>query len=97
MRLARKGQEIQAPEDVFKDPVVLEFVGLPESHRLVESELEDALLTNLQAFLLELGKGFAFLRGSGGSRSTATISTSTWSSTTSSSSATCSWTSRSRS
>jgi hypothetical protein len=40
---------------------VLEFVGLPESHRLVESELEDSLLTNLQAFLLELGKGFAFL------------------------------------
>ena len=40
---------------------MLEFVGLPESHRLVESELEDALLTNLQAFLLELGKGFAFL------------------------------------
>lgn len=61
MRLARKGHEIQSPEDVFKDPVVLEFVGLPESHRLVESELEDALLTNLQAFLLELGKGFAFL------------------------------------
>lgn len=61
MRLATQGQEIQSPEDVFKDPVVLEFVGLPESHRLVESELEDALLTNLQAFLLELGKGFAFL------------------------------------
>ncbi|MDB5348945.1 MAG: hypothetical protein JWN86_192 [Planctomycetota bacterium] len=61
MRLAKKGQEILAPEDTFKDPVVLEFVGLPESHRLVESELEDALLTNLQAFLLELGKGFAFL------------------------------------
>ena len=56
-----EGQEIQGPEDVFKDPVVLEFVGLPESHRLVESELEEALLTNLQAFLLELGKGFAFL------------------------------------
>ena len=40
---------------------MLEFVGLPESPRLVESELEDALLTNLQAFLLELGKGFAFI------------------------------------
>ena len=61
MRLTRKGQEIQIPEDVFKDPVVLEFVGLPESHRLVESELENALITNLQAFLLELGRGFAFL------------------------------------
>jgi predicted nuclease of restriction endonuclease-like (RecB) superfamily len=61
MRLATEGQEIRAPGDVFKDPVVLEFIGLPESHRLVESELEEALLTNLQAFLLELGKGFAFL------------------------------------
>jgi predicted nuclease of restriction endonuclease-like (RecB) superfamily len=61
MRLATKGQEIRAPGDIFKDPVVLEFVGLPESHRLVESELEEALLTNLQTFLLELGKGFAFL------------------------------------
>lgn len=61
MRLARRGQEIQQPADVFKDPVVIEFVGLPESPRLVESELEAALLDNLQAFLLELGKGFAFV------------------------------------
>ena len=61
MRLARKGQEIRRPADVFKDPVVIEFLGLPESPRLVESELEAALLDNLQAFLLELGKGFAFV------------------------------------
>jgi predicted nuclease of restriction endonuclease-like (RecB) superfamily len=61
MRLATKGHEIQKPEDVFKDPVVIEFLGLPESHRLVESNLEEALITNLQLFLLELGKGFAFV------------------------------------
>ena len=61
MRLARKGQEIQRPEDVFKDPVVMEFLGLPESPRLVESKLETALINNLQTFLLELGKGFAFV------------------------------------
>ena len=61
MRLARKGQEIQRPEDVFKDPVVIEFLGLPESPRLVESRLEAALINNLQTFLLELGKGFAFV------------------------------------
>jgi len=61
LRLARRGQEIQGPLDVFKDPTVIEFLGLPESHRLVESKLEEALITNLQAFLLELGKGFAFL------------------------------------
>lgn len=61
MRLAAKGQEIQEPADVFKDPVVVEFLGLPESPRLVESRLEEALIGNLQAFLLELGKGFAFV------------------------------------
>lgn len=61
MRLTTRGLEAQRPEDVIKDPLVLEFVGLPESPRLVESDLEQALLTNLQAFLLELGRGFAFL------------------------------------
>ena len=60
-RLATKGQEIQRPVDVFKDPVVMEFLGLPASPRLVESDLEQALINNLQAFLLELGKGFAFV------------------------------------
>jgi predicted nuclease of restriction endonuclease-like (RecB) superfamily len=61
LRLAKKGQEIQRPVDVFKDPVVMEFLGLPASPKLVESELEQALINNLQAFLLELGKGFAFV------------------------------------
>jgi predicted nuclease of restriction endonuclease-like (RecB) superfamily len=45
--------------DIFKDPVVMKFVGLPEWSRLVESQLEEELINNLQAFLLELGKGFA--------------------------------------
>ena len=61
LRLATKGQEIQRPVDVFKDPVVIEFLGLPESPRLVESRLEQALIDNMQSFLLELGKGFAFV------------------------------------
>lgn len=61
MKLATKGQEVATPSDVFKDPVVIEFLGLPESHRLAESDLEQALINNLQAFLLELGKGFAFV------------------------------------
>jgi len=61
LRLAKKGQEIQTPEDAIKDPVVLEFLNIPESHRLVESKLEEALISNLQQFLLELGKGFAFV------------------------------------
>lgn len=61
MRLATKGQEVARSSDVFKDPLVIEFLGLPESPRLVESALEEALISNLQAFLLELGKGFAFV------------------------------------
>jgi predicted nuclease of restriction endonuclease-like (RecB) superfamily len=61
LRLARKGQEIQGPLDVFKDPMVLEFLKIPASTKLVESELEEALLNELQAFLLELGRGFAFI------------------------------------
>ena len=61
MRLATKGQEIQKPADVFKDPLVMEFLGLPESSKLVESDLEQALINNLQTFLLELGRGFAFV------------------------------------
>jgi predicted nuclease of restriction endonuclease-like (RecB) superfamily len=61
MRLATKGQVIQRPGDVFKDPVVMEFLGHPASPKLVESHLEEALINNLQAFLLELGKGFAFM------------------------------------
>jgi predicted nuclease of restriction endonuclease-like (RecB) superfamily len=61
MRLATKGHTVQKPEDVFKDPVVMEFLGLPESPKLVETALEQALIGNLQSFLLELGKGFAFV------------------------------------
>lgn len=61
MQLAIKGHHVERPGDVFKDPVVIEFLGLPESPRLVETDLEQALINNLQAFLLELGKGFAFV------------------------------------
>lgn len=61
LKLACKGQEISRPEDAIKEPLVLEFLGLPESHRLVESKLEESLINNLQQFLLELGKGFAFV------------------------------------
>jgi predicted nuclease of restriction endonuclease-like (RecB) superfamily len=61
LRLAARGQEVQKPADVFKDPMVMEFVGLPESPKLVETDLEQALIDNLQAFLLEMGKGFAFV------------------------------------
>lgn len=61
MALATRGQEVSRPIDALRGPVVMEFLGLPESHRLVESQLERALIDNLQHFLLELGKGFAFV------------------------------------
>jgi predicted nuclease of restriction endonuclease-like (RecB) superfamily len=61
MRLATKGQEIQKPADVFKDPLAMEFLGLPVSPKLVESDLEQALINSLQTFLLEQGRGFAFV------------------------------------
>lgn len=51
----------QAPREFVRDPVMLEFLGLPECGKLLESTLEQALMAKLQAFLLELGKGFAFV------------------------------------
>lgn len=61
LKLATKGHDVQRPTDVFKDPIVIEFLGLPESSKLVETDLESALIDNLQTFLLEMGKGFAFV------------------------------------
>ena len=49
------------PVDVLKSPMVLEFLNLPDSPDLHESELEQAIIRNLQFFLLELGKGFSFV------------------------------------
>lgn len=59
--LALKGQIIEKPEDVLKDPYILEFTGLPELPIYSETELEQALINKLQTFLLELGKGFTFV------------------------------------
>lgn len=61
LALSNKGQEILQPIDAIKDPYVLEFLDLPESHRLVESKIEEAILSRLQEFLLEIGSGFAFI------------------------------------
>lgn len=61
LQLACAGHEISKPEDTIKEPLVLEFLDIPESHKLVESKLEQALIDNLQHFMLELGRGFAFV------------------------------------
>lgn len=50
-----------SPRDFVRDPVLLEFLGLPETGRLLESDFEQGLIDHLQSFLLELGKGFAFV------------------------------------
>ena len=50
-----------SPREFVRDPVLLEFLGLPDTGRLLESSLEQALMDKLQGFLLELGKGFAFV------------------------------------
>jgi len=49
------------PRDFIKDPYVLEFLGMPDAHQFREAELEQAIIGKLQAFMLELGKGFAFV------------------------------------
>ncbi|MFA4823900.1 MAG: PDDEXK nuclease domain-containing protein [Methanoregula sp.] len=58
--LADKGQIIGNPQDVLKDPYVLEFLGIDESTHYSESDLESAIIDKLETFLLELGKGFLF-------------------------------------
>ena len=61
MELSAKGQIIEKPQDMLKDPYILEFTGLQERAEYSETELESRLLNHLQEFLLELGKGFAFI------------------------------------
>jgi len=61
LKLATEGHAVKNPADTIKDPYILDFLGLPDSKQLHESELESAIIENLQSFLLELGKGFAFV------------------------------------
>jgi len=59
-RLAAEGQLVARPEDLLKEPYVLEFLGLDERAKYSESDLESAIIDKLEHFLLELGKGFLF-------------------------------------
>jgi predicted nuclease of restriction endonuclease-like (RecB) superfamily len=59
--LARKQRQPQRPEEIIKDPMVLEFLGLKRDAAYYESDLETAIITHLQMFLLELGNGFSFV------------------------------------
>ena len=60
-KLSEKGQIIEKAKDTLKDPYILEFIGLPESQKYSESELEQKIIDKLEHFLLELGKGFTFV------------------------------------
>ena len=59
--LAFQGQTLETPANVVKDPYILEFLGLQELPEYSESEMESRIIDHLQQFLLELGKGFAFI------------------------------------
>ncbi len=61
LSLALKGNEITKPEDIIRDPYVFEFLGLPEDKPFLESDLEKALVEQIEKFLLELGRGFMFV------------------------------------
>ena len=59
--LARDGLDVAAPADVIKDPFVLEFLDLREHPALRERDVEQAIIDRLEAFMLEMGKGFCFV------------------------------------
>jgi len=61
LEIAKKGSKTEHAHDLIKDPYVFEFLGLPAQRRVLEGELEQRLIQNLEMFLLELGKGFAFV------------------------------------
>jgi predicted nuclease of restriction endonuclease-like (RecB) superfamily len=61
LELSKKGQVVEIPEDLIKDPYIFEFLGFKEDKTYSESDLESKLIENLKRFLLELGKGYTFV------------------------------------
>ncbi len=61
LKLAKDGHVVESAEDLMKDPFVLEFLNIPEQNQLLESELEEKIISNMQRFIMEMGKGFAFV------------------------------------
>ena len=62
LKLAQNGIECQSPEDIVKSTYTLEFLDIPEQEKYSENDLEQRIIDNLQKFLLELGKGFTFVK-----------------------------------
>lgn len=61
LKLAKEGKIIEKPTDLLREPYILDFLKIPEPYHLSETDLEQRIIDNLQHFLLELGKGFAFI------------------------------------
>ncbi|MDQ6764041.1 MAG: PDDEXK nuclease domain-containing protein, partial [Bacteroidota bacterium] len=61
LQLSQKGYVIANPMDAVKDPYILDFLKISQSYKMTEKGLEQKIIDNLQMFLLELGKGFAFV------------------------------------
>ncbi len=61
LELSKQGQIIKTEQDFIKNPHVFEFLNFPENYQYSENDIEKAIINNLQQFLLELGKGFAFI------------------------------------
>ena len=61
LELSKKGQTVNKPSDIIKQPYVFEFLGIKEQKPLLEKDLEYKLIRHIEDFLLELGKGFMFV------------------------------------
>ncbi|MEL1255808.1 PDDEXK nuclease domain-containing protein [Flavobacterium sp. DGU38] len=61
LKLAKEGHIVENAEDLIKDPFVLDFLNIPEQYQYLENELEEKIISNLQQFIMEMGKGFAFI------------------------------------
>ncbi len=61
LKLSRQGQLVEKPQDAIKDPYILEFLGLEESQKYSETEVEERIISKLKDFLLELGRDFLFV------------------------------------
>jgi predicted nuclease of restriction endonuclease-like (RecB) superfamily len=61
LALAKQGQLIEKPTDILREPYILDFLKIPEPYHLTETDLEKRIIEHLEHFLLELGKGFAFV------------------------------------
>jgi predicted nuclease of restriction endonuclease-like (RecB) superfamily len=60
LQLAQQGQIVEKPADLIREPYVLDFLNIPSPYQATESDIEERIINQLQHFLLELGKGFAF-------------------------------------